>query len=121
HNEAFNVGSTAENYRIRDIAEIVRDVVPGSALGFADDASADARNYRVDCNHIAKRLENYKPQWTCRRGVEELYDAFVKEGLTLEEFEGEKYKRIAHVKSLIDGGQVDQTLRPISHAIKAAE
>ncbi|MEL7029374.1 MAG: SDR family oxidoreductase, partial [Pseudomonadota bacterium] len=111
HNEAFNVGTTTENYLVKEIAEIVRDVVPGSRIGFADGATSDKRNYRVDCTHIAKKLSNFKPQWTCRRGVEELYGAFCDANLKLEEFEGERFMRIAHVKSLIEKGALDDTLR----------
>ncbi len=111
HNQAFNVGQTSENYTIREIAEIVRDVVPGSRVTFADDASPDARNYRVDCNYIARRLHHFKPQWTCRRGVEELYDAFCRVGLSLEDFEGERFKRIAQVKKLIAEGRLTADLR----------
>ena len=68
HNEAFNVGSTTENYRIRDIAHLVQEVVPGSRVSFANDAAPDKRNYRVDCNYIARKLHGFKPQWTARRG-----------------------------------------------------
>ncbi len=111
HNEAFNVGSTTENYQIREIARVVHDVVPNCDIGFAADAGPDARNYRVDCNYIARKLHNFKPQWTVRRGIEELYEAYTRVGLTLEEFEGEKFKRIAHVQKLVSGGQLDADLR----------
>lgn len=111
HNEAFNVGSTTENYQIREIAKIVHDVVPNCDIGFADDAGPDARNYRVDCNYIARKLHNFKPQWTVRRGIEELYEAYTRVGLTLDEFEGEKFKRIAHVQKLVNAGELDADLR----------
>lgn len=110
HNEAFNIGQTSENYQIRDIAMIVRDVVPGSSLGFADGASPDVRNYRVDCNYIATKLHGWKPQWTVRRGIEELYDAYKTHGVTLEEFEGEKFKRIAHIRQRIASGELSDEL-----------
>jgi nucleoside-diphosphate-sugar epimerase len=111
HNEAFNVGTTTENYQIRELAEIVKDVVPNCRIEFAPDAGPDARCYRVDCNKIARVLHEFKPQWTARRGVEELYETFRRVGLTLEEFEGERYKRIAHVKKLVDEGRLDGELR----------
>jgi nucleoside-diphosphate-sugar epimerase len=122
HNEAFNVGTTTENYLIRDIAKIVHDAIPGSTIGFADDASPDARNYRVDCGYIARRLPTYKPQWTCRRGVEQLCEAYASTGLKLEDFEGPRFNRIAQVKQLIDDGQIDTALRwlPGGSASKAA-
>lgn len=111
HNAAFNVGSTTENYQIRELATIVGEVVPGCAVAFAEGAGPDKRNYRVDCNHIARTLHAFKPQWTARRGVVELYEAYRGSDLKLAEFEGKKYKRIDHVKELIDGGKLDGQLR----------
>ena len=111
HNEAFNVGTTTENYQISDIAEIVREVVPGCRIEYAPDAGPDKRCYRVDCNKIARVLRDFKPQWTARRGIEQLYDAYRRVGLTLEEFEGPKFKRIAHVKKLVEEGKLDENLR----------
>ncbi|RJQ14294.1 MAG: NAD(P)-dependent oxidoreductase [Nitrospiraceae bacterium] len=111
HNESFNVGSTTENYQMREIAQMVKEVVPGCEIEFAPDAGPDKRCYRVDCGKIALKLHDFKPQWTARRGIEQLYDEYKKVGLTLEEFEGEKYKRIAHVKHLITEGLLDENLR----------
>jgi nucleoside-diphosphate-sugar epimerase len=110
HNQAFNVGTTAENYQIRELAEIVRDIVPGCQIEFAPDAGPDKRCYRVDCNKIAHNLPEYKPQWTARRGVEELYEAFCKTRLTLDDFEGARYKRIDHIKQLIADGALSESL-----------
>ncbi|MGH8531852.1 MAG: NAD-dependent epimerase/dehydratase family protein [Gammaproteobacteria bacterium] len=119
HNEAFNIGATSENYQIRDLAEIVRDIVPNCRIEYAPDASADLRCYRVDCTKIAKTIHGFKPQWTARRGAEQLYIAYNKVGLTIEDFEGEKFKRISHVTKLIADGMLDDSLRPRS-AQKAA-
>jgi len=111
HNQAFNVGTTSENYQIRDIAEIVGEVVPDCEVAFAPDAGPDKRNYRVDCNRIHRELPGFKPQWTCRRGVEELYQAYKSVDLSLEDFEGPKFKRIDHVKKLIGEGRLAADLR----------
>ncbi|MCB1150017.1 NAD(P)-dependent oxidoreductase [bacterium] len=110
-NRAFNVGTTSENYQIRDIAVIVGEVVPDCDVAFAPDAGPDKRNYRVDCNRIHRELPGFKPQWTCRRGVEELYQAYKNVDLSLEDFEGPKYKRIDHVKKLIGQGRLGADLR----------
>jgi nucleoside-diphosphate-sugar epimerase len=111
HNQAFNVGTTTENYQIREIADIVKEVVPGCRIEFAPDAGPDKRCYRVDCNKIARVLRDFKPQWTARLGIEQLYDAYKRVGLSLDDFEGPKFKRIAHVKKLIDEGKLDKSLR----------
>jgi len=111
HGQAFNIGTTTENYQIRELAEIVRDVVPGCRVEFADDAGPDKRCYRVDCNRFARSIHGFKPQWTARRGAEQLYETYKRVGLTLEDFEGPRFKRIDHVKQLLDGGRLDKTLR----------
>jgi nucleoside-diphosphate-sugar epimerase len=108
HKEAFNVGMTTENYQMSEIAELVQEIVPNCEIGYAPDAGPDKRCYRVDCNKIANTLHEFKPQWTARRGIEQLYNEYKKVGLTLEEFEGSKYMRIAHIKYLISEGLLDR-------------
>jgi nucleoside-diphosphate-sugar epimerase len=117
-NEAFNVGSTSENYRVRELAEIVADTVPGCRLDFAPDAGPDKRNYRVDCNKICSELHGFKPQWTARRGAKQLYETYERAGLTAEEFEGPRFNRIAHVREQIATGTLTERL---FHAAPAAD
>jgi nucleoside-diphosphate-sugar epimerase len=111
HNQGFNVGMTTENYQIRELAELVKEIVPGCRVDYAPDAGPDNRCYRVDCNLIARTLHGFKPQWTVRRGIEQLYRAYKATGLKLEDFEGPKFMRIAHIKKLISEGLLDQDLR----------
>lgn len=111
HDQAFNIGTTVENYQVRDIAYLVRDIVPNSKVDFAPEAGPDPRCYRVDCNKLAMTLHAFKPQWTVRRGIQQLFEKYQEVGLTLEEFEGPKYMRIAHVKKLIEDGKLDPDLR----------
>jgi nucleoside-diphosphate-sugar epimerase len=120
HNQTFNVGRTEENYRIRELAEIVAATVPGSRVEYADGASRDTRCYRVESKKLPQVLAEFKPQWDARRGAAELYDAFQTVGLTLEEFEGPRYKRVAHVKHLLDTGGLDETLRVTPMATPAS-
>ena len=111
HNEAFNVGRTSENYQIRDLAHIVAEVVEGSELEFAAEAGPDKRDYRVNCDKIIDTLPGFQPTWTARSGVVELRDAYAKVGLELDEFEGPRYRRIDHVRLLIESGRLGQDLR----------
>lgn len=110
HKQSFNVGHTRENYQIRDVAEIVREVVPGSRVVFAEGAGADIRNYRVDCSKLARALPHAVPQWTVQRGVEELYGAYRQWGLTSDDFFG-RLLRITHIKSLLAEGRLDDCLQ----------
>jgi nucleoside-diphosphate-sugar epimerase len=110
-NKAFNVGCTDFNYRIRDIASIVAEIVPNCRVAFASDAGPDKRSYRVNFDKIASVLRAFKPQWDARRGAEQLYSAYRSAGLTLEEFEGPRYQRIAHIQKLIADGVLGADLR----------
>jgi nucleoside-diphosphate-sugar epimerase len=110
-NEAFNIGQTQENYQIREVARIVGEVVPDSELEFAADASPDKRNYKTNCDKAARVLEHYQPQWSVRRGAEELYEAYRRHGVELSEFEGPRYQRVAHVQHLLASGRLADDLR----------
>lgn len=112
-NEAFNVGVTEHNYQIRELAEIVADVVPGCRITYAEGAGPDKRCYRVNCDKIARVLPEFQPQWDARRAAVQLYDAYRASGLTLEEFEGPRYQRIAHLRKLMSDGVIDSSVRHI--------
>ncbi|MCS6840404.1 MAG: SDR family oxidoreductase [Roseiflexus sp.] len=117
HNEAFNVGRNEDNYRIRDLAQIVYETVPGCRIQFAEGAQPDKRNYRVDCSKIRRVLPDFQPVWDARTGAQELYDAYRKIGLTLEDFEGPRYKRIDHIRKLIATGRLDSSLRRVERTL----
>lgn len=111
HNQAFNVGRTEENYRISEIAKIVAQTIPGCKIEYAPDAGPDKRCYRVNCDKITRALPSFKPQWTVKRGAEQLYREFKAVGLSAGDYEGPKFKRIAHIKYLIDQGLLTDKLR----------
>jgi len=117
-NQAFNVGQTGHNYRIRNLAQIVADVVPGCRLEFAPDAGPDKRSYRVNFDKIARALPDFQPQWDARRGAEQLYAAYRASALTLEEFEGPRYQRISHIKKLMADGIIDGNLRHVPTGVR---
>jgi nucleoside-diphosphate-sugar epimerase len=109
-NEAFNVGRTEHNYRIREIAEVVAEVVPGCRLEIAPDAGPDERSYRVSFEKIARVLPGFQPQWDVRKGAEQLHAAYRAAGLTLEAIES-RYRRISRIKTLRREGKLDDDLR----------
>ena len=110
-NQAFNIGRTQENFRIREVAEMVAQVVPGCELSFAPGASPDARNYRVDFTKAEKSLPGFTPQWTLRAGIEELYTAYKEHGMTEAEFLGPRYYRLKVIRGRIESGELDKNLR----------
>ena len=110
HNATFNVGQTSENYRISELAAIVAEVVPGCTIEYAPGGGPDKRCYRVSCEKIGKLLPAFRPQWTARKGAQELLDAYRAAGLTAEDVTGGRYFRINHIRRLLKGGQLNPSL-----------
>jgi hypothetical protein len=111
HNKAFNVGINSQNYQIRELADFVKMTVPGCNIEFEKDAGPDKRSYRVDFSKYEKTFPDYKLQWDANVGTQNIYASYQKYGLKKEEYEGEKYKRIEHIKYLLRTGQLDSSLR----------
>jgi nucleoside-diphosphate-sugar epimerase len=113
HNEAFNVGRNEENYRVRELAEMVREAIPESEIEYAEGGGPDQRDYRVDCGKIHRMIPEFQPEWTVRRGIEELLEAYRTNGLTKEEFLSSRYLRIKRVTELLGNGELDPDLRRV--------
>ena len=111
HDEAFNVGRTEENYRVRELGALVEQVVSGSKVRYAEGGGPDPRCYRVDCGKLMLTLPEYRPQWTVRLGMEQLRDAFENNGLTSDELLGDRYFRIKRLRTLQSQGLLDDSLR----------
>lgn len=111
HNETFNVGRNEENYRIRDLADVVREIVPGCRVEYAAGGGPDLRCYRVSFDKINRVLPAFRPQWTARRGARELYDAYRGAGLTAEDINRGRYVRISEIQRLQKAGRLDACLR----------
>jgi nucleoside-diphosphate-sugar epimerase len=111
HNQAFNVGRNSDNLRVREIADMVQATVPQCTIRYAEGGGPDPRCYRVDCSKIARMLPEFAPQWTVRKGVEQLYRAFREAGLTRDQFLGERYLRIKQIQKLQADGRLDEDLR----------
>jgi nucleoside-diphosphate-sugar epimerase len=110
--EAFNIGTTDQNYRIRDLARIVQARLPDCEVTFASDASPDPRSYRVDFSKLASRVPDCDFEWDAERGVDELANAYEREGLVLGDLEGgRRYIRLNRLKDLLDASALDGDLR----------
>ena len=111
HNQAFNVGRNDDNLRVREIAEMVLEEVPGCRIRYAEGGGPDPRCYRVDCSRIARAVPAFRPEWTVRKGVAQLHAAYRSAGLTSEQFLGDRFLRIKRIQSLQAAGRLDADLR----------
>lgn len=111
HNQAFNLSQNSENYQIKEIADSVKEVVPGCEIEYTGEHGADSRTYRVNFDKISNTLKDYfKPTWNLREGVKQIYEAFKSHGLTYEEFIGNKYIRLNQLKKLISEKKINENL-----------
>ncbi len=111
HNQAFNVGATEENYQVRDLGQIVSEIVPGSVVSYGNLSSPDPRNYRVNFSKIRAALPGFRTEWTARRGAAELLAACRELNLQESDLQSRHYIRLKQLKHLLDSGELDETLR----------
>jgi len=111
HNQVFNVGLTEENFRIRELAQIVAETVPGCRIEYAPGGGPDKRCYRINFDKIRRMLPSFRPQWTARKGAQELYDAYRAAGLRAEDMQSGRYVRLTNIRRLLKSGQLDASLR----------
>jgi nucleoside-diphosphate-sugar epimerase len=107
--QIFNVGADTENYRIRDIAEIVGSVIPGCEVTVGTSAG-DTRSYRVSFKKIATGLPGFKAQWSAKRGAEQLYELFKRIEMSPETYAFRAFTRLKQLRYLMQTKQVDDNL-----------
>ncbi len=111
HNQVFNVGRNEENFRVRELAAFVADVVPSCSIEYAPGGGPDLRCYRVNFDKINRLVPTFRPQWTARKGAKELYESYLAGGLKADDVHGGRYVRISEIRRLQQAGKLDGTLR----------
>jgi nucleoside-diphosphate-sugar epimerase len=109
HGEIFNVGDTAENYQVRDIAQIVAETFTGCQLVIGK-SDGDNRSYRVSFDKIRAHLPAFHCRWTVPLGVQQLHDRFEQIGMTKELFQDRAFTRLKQLEYLLQSGKVDERL-----------
>jgi nucleoside-diphosphate-sugar epimerase len=111
HDQAFNVGRPQDNVQVRDIAEMIRDIVPASTVTFADGAGPDLRSYRVDFSKLSETFPDLGLRWSVREGIDELFGAYLRYGLTSGDFRSSRFVRLRRIRELLSAGVLDEMLR----------
>lgn len=109
--ESFNIGSEDQNYRVRELADIVQRSFPACEITFASGAVSDPRSYRVDFAKLHRRFPGFHCAWSAERGVEELASAYAVGGLTAEGFDGHRFVRLRQLQRLLEAGSLGSGLR----------
>jgi hypothetical protein len=92
------------------LAEIVKRVVPGCEVAYANRGGPDRRDYRVDFSKIARLVPAFRPRWDVTGGAGELYTVYLARGLSEPEFQGRKYSRLKQLNHLREEGRLDEAL-----------
>lgn len=106
HDQAFNVGSNQQNYRVRDIAEKVAAVFPGCSVTFGTQG-ADNRSYRVNFDKIRRHLPQFECAWDADSGVRQMHDVFRQIDMGRDQFEDRAFTRLKQLQHLIRTSQID--------------
>jgi nucleoside-diphosphate-sugar epimerase len=109
HDQAFNIGRDEDVVQIRQIAEAVAERMD-CPVTFAEGATADKRDYRVDFGKVTRLLPAFRPQWTVPDGIEELAGDMDRYGLEVDDFEGPRFVRLERINQLRAAGRLDDAL-----------
>ncbi len=109
HAETFNVGDSQENYRVREIAEIVAETFPGCELTIGS-SDGDSRSYRVSFDKIRERVPAFKCERNARVGAEQLLRVFERIEMTPAVFDHRPFTRLKQLQYLMRTQQVDDRL-----------
>jgi len=110
HNEVFNVGQNSENYQVKDIAQEIENVMTDCEIKILGKDNPDQRNYNVNFDKIKTKLKNFKPEWTLKKGIIELFKIFEKVNLTYDMFQNKKFTRLKQLKYLLENKLIDENL-----------
>jgi nucleoside-diphosphate-sugar epimerase len=111
HDAAFNIGADGENYQVRELAEIVRAVVPDCEVEYAGSGDPDPRSYRVDFSKLCRELPDAVPTWTAERGAFELLEAYRAAGLEERHLLDHTFTRLRCLQRRLEAGELDPVLR----------
>jgi nucleoside-diphosphate-sugar epimerase len=111
-----NVGANGWNYQVRDLAEAVARIIPGTEVSINKDAQPDNRSYRVNFDLFRSLAPNHQPQYDLDTAIRELRDGL--EAMTFREqnFRNTKFMRLKIIESLRERGCLDEKLRWTFHS-----
>jgi nucleoside-diphosphate-sugar epimerase len=102
----FNVGQNSENYRVRELAQLVADEFPGCAVTVGT-SHGDNRSYRVDFSRIARELPGFKCRYTAREGVRQLRALFERIQMSADTYRFRAFTRLRQLEYLQATRQID--------------
>jgi nucleoside-diphosphate-sugar epimerase len=106
----FNVGQNSENYRVRELAQIVAEEFPGCELSVGP-SGGDNRSYRVNFDRIHRELPGFECRHTARSGARQLREVFDRIQMSPDTYQFRAFTRLKQLRYLQATNQVDAELR----------
>jgi nucleoside-diphosphate-sugar epimerase len=107
---AANAGRNDWNYRIRDLAEAVAGLIPGTEVTFSKDAQSDSRSYRVNFDLLTRWAPEGIVEYDLTRAVRELYEGLTERKFKDPDFRKSDFIRLKVLRDLVDSGRIDSGL-----------
>ena len=102
HNQIVNIGGNAENYQVKDVADLVQELVPDATIVFTGEVGEDPRNYRVKFDKLGEVIPGFKLEYTLKEGMKELFTKYKEHNFNKEDFEGEQFVRLRTLRNKLD-------------------
>ncbi len=94
HDRAVNIGGNAENYQVRDVADLVQELIPEASITYTGEVGTDPRDYRVNFDLLSDLLPDFRLEYTLARGMQELHQAMTEHRFGRKDFEGDQFIRL---------------------------
>jgi nucleoside-diphosphate-sugar epimerase len=98
HNKAVNVGANTENYRVCDVGDLVRKLIPNARITYTGEIGVDPRNYRVKFDMLRDLLPDFSLEYVLAAGMEELHRKLVQHGFAKKDWDGDQFVRLRMLK-----------------------
>ena len=102
HNRAVNIGANDENYQVRQIGDLVQDLMPEASIVYTGEVGSDSRDYRVNFDLLGRLLPDFKLYYTLRLGMEELFAKMKDHRFSRADFEGDQFVRLRTLEKRLD-------------------
>jgi nucleoside-diphosphate-sugar epimerase len=108
---AVNAGRDDSNYQIRQLAESVKQIIPGVDIATNHDASPDNRSYRVDFSRYAALAPNHQPQVSLQQSIQDIWDALHQANFADRNFRNSDRIRLNVIAAHRSANRLDSQLR----------
>ena len=102
----FNVGQNSDNFRVRELAQIVADEFAGCEVSVGA-SGGDNRSYRVSFDRIHRELPGFKCTFTPKDGARQLREVFERIQMPAEVYAFRAFTRLKQLQYLLATGQID--------------